>query len=367
MQLIKARVQKYRSIHDTGWFDIEDSTTILVGPNEAGKTVLLQALQRINPPKGISGFDALRDYPRSEYNDITTKTVDPATVTVVEAHFRLAPEDIEAIPAEFADVTYVCGRRLDNSSWDTLDGAPPDVKYSDISKNLTRLAAHVDARVQYSQPETSASAAPSAELEGITKDWSASDIIDSVRSETIAQWLKHVFPLIEEGSEHEKRHDNMVTTTGFPERKKTTLNALRTRLPVFVLFSNYFRVRPLIHLEHLAQRLETGVLDDDKYDYGNECLLRLLGFTARELSDLGKAPEPQADDANALQKYRDQLDTRTYQLNAASVKLTREIQEVWVPAAQKAEADRLRVTADHSTRESFIEKTVHNTGTRSRG
>ena len=85
MRLKKARVRKYRSIRDTGWFDIEDLKTILVGPNEAGKTVLLQALQQINPPKGVRGFDALRDYPRSEYNDITTKKVDPANVTIVEA------------------------------------------------------------------------------------------------------------------------------------------------------------------------------------------------------------------------------------------------------------------------------------------
>ena len=345
MRLTKARIQKYRSIHDTGWFDIEDSKTILVGPNEAGKTVLLQALQQINPPQGISGFDALRDYPRAEYNDITTKKVDPATVTVVEAHFGLAPEDIAMIPAEFADVTYVCGRRLDNTLWETLEGGPPDVKYSDISKDLTRLAAYVDARAP-SQPEASPPASSSAELKRITTDWDASDILEGVRADTIAQWLEDVFPLIEEDSEHEKRHDKIVATINLPARKKTALATLRAQLPVFVLFSNYFRVRPLIHLEHLAQRLETGVLDDDNYDYGNGCLLRLLGFTARELSDLGKAPEPQAGDADALKNYRAQLDTRTYQLNAASVTLTREIQRVWVPAAQKAEADRLRVIAD---------------------
>ena len=124
MRLKKARVRKYRSIRDTGWFDIEGLKTILVGPNEAGKTVLLQALQQINPPKGIRGFDALRDYPRSEYNDITTKKVDPANVTVVEAQFRLEPQDIAAIPSEFADVTYVRGRRLDNSAWYALEDTP---------------------------------------------------------------------------------------------------------------------------------------------------------------------------------------------------------------------------------------------------
>ena len=43
----------------------------------------------------------------------------------------------------------------------------------------------------------------------------------------------------------------------------------------------------------------------------------------------------EAGDADALQKYRDQLDKRAYQLNAASVRLTREIQKVWVPDAKR--------------------------------
>ena len=345
MRLKKARVRKYRSIRDTGWFDIEDLKTILVGPNEAGKTVLLQALQQINPPKGIRGFDALRDYPRSEYNDITTKKVAPSNVTVVEAQLRLEPQDIAAVPSEFANVTYVHGRQLDNNAWHKLEDTPPDVKYEDIVKDLTRLAAHVDARVPPSQPEAPAPTAPSVELEGITKSWEPSDIIDLGRARTIGKWLVNVLPLVEEGSKEEKRHDKLAETIGFPARKKAALDALSTRLPVLVLFGNYSRVRPLIHLEHLAQRLETGVLDDD-YDYGNECLLRLLGFTARELSNLGKAAEPAAGDADALQKYRDQLDQRAYQLNAASVRLTEQIQKVWVPDTRRAEADRLRVVAD---------------------
>jgi hypothetical protein len=115
---------------------------------------------------------------------------------------------------------------------------------------------------------------------------------------------------------------------------------------VFVLFSDYFRVRPLIHLEHLAQRLESNLLDDEAYDYGNKCLLQLLGFTARELSNLGKAAEPQAGNRDALKNYRDQLDRRSYQLNAASVHLTNEIRAVWFPDPKRAEADRLRVVAD---------------------
>lgn len=115
---------------------------------------------------------------------------------------------------------------------------------------------------------------------------------------------------------------------------------------MLVLFSNYFRVRPLIHLQHLADRLDTGVLDDAAYDYGNACLMKLLGFTARALSDLGKAAEPGPSDTDALQSYRDQLDERSYQLNAASVRLTREILKVWNPDTALSEASRLRVQAD---------------------
>jgi hypothetical protein len=33
-------------------------------------------LQQINPPADVAKFDELRDYPRSKYNDLTTKKVD---------------------------------------------------------------------------------------------------------------------------------------------------------------------------------------------------------------------------------------------------------------------------------------------------
>ncbi len=88
------------------------------------------------------------------------------------------------------------------------------------------------------------------------------------------------------------------------------------------------------------------MLDDDQYDYGNQCLLKLLGFTARELSELGQAVEPNPSNGDALQAYKDQLDKRSYQLNAASVRLTGEIRSVWNPNPKRAEADRLRVQAD---------------------
>lgn len=344
MRLQKARVTYYRGIMDTGWFDVEKNKSIMVGPNEAGKTAILQALQQINPPQGIPKFDALRDYPRSKYNDITTGKVDPNAVTVVEAVFELDDADRAAIPPSMHGVRYNFGRKLDNKAWHTLLDAPPLPSYGGITKDLARLCAHIDPRAEANAP---GSPLPSASLATITNGWTATSTIKDERATSLKVWLEKSLSLIDESNDTEdKRFDSLITAASAHLDHASALKVLDGRKPVFVLFNNYFRVRPLIQLDHLAQRLASNLLDDDQYDYGNVCLLKLLGFTAQQLSDLGRTAPPGANDATALQNYRDQLDKRTYQLNAASVQLTNEIRSVWRPREGRAEADKLRIQAD---------------------
>lgn len=64
MKLIKMRVQNYRSVEDSGEFDIGE-LTCLVGKNEAGKTALLSALRSLRPSKSQNfDIDKTVDYPR---------------------------------------------------------------------------------------------------------------------------------------------------------------------------------------------------------------------------------------------------------------------------------------------------------------
>lgn len=342
MKLLKARVTDYRSIKDSGWIDFEVSKTIMVGPNEAGKSAVLRALQQINAPIGAAKFDVLRDYPRKDYNDITTKKVDPAKTVVVAAHFTLEADDEASIEQDFRQTTYVFTRFLDNSSTHRFEGGPECPTTEGMSKDLQRLAAHIDSR-QKGDDEKS-----SKLLEKSLSQWSGANYyVQGDVATAISTWLVKHLPLIDEANEAEEaRYDKLLNMTKFASRRDAALQTLRKALPVFVLFSNYYRVRPLIHLDHLATRIEQKLLDDDQYDYGNECLLKLLGFTARELSTLGQAPEPGAADQEALKRYRDQLDQRSYQLNAASVRLTSEIVSIWNPNPDRAEANRLRITAD---------------------
>lgn len=342
MRLKKARITNYRSIKDSGWVDFERDKTIMVGPNEAGKSAFLRALQQINPPDDVSKFDALRDYPRKDYNDITTSRVDPAKVTVTEVHFGLDEADKTEISSDYQNATYVYGRRLDNSAWHDLLGGPERPTISDIEKDLRRMAAHIDARLK--QDEEKSAAALEALL---SKHGGGNYYLQGEVGKDFIAWLDKYYPAVDEDNEKEEaRHSKLLDACRLGYRRAAALDTLSKARPVFVLFSNYYRVRPLIHLEHLAARIEQSLLDDDQYDYGNQCLLKLLGFTARELSDLGKVADPSAKDPKAQQQYRDQLDKRSYQLNAASVRLTEEIVRIWNPNPERAEANRLRITAD---------------------
>ncbi len=346
MKLIKARVQNYRSIIDTGEFEIERLKTILVGPNEAGKTVLLQALQQLHKPAEIPGFNYLRDYPRSMLNDIDTGKVNPKDVTVVTGFFELDSDDKSVIPQEFEACIYKFYKNLDNQPYHSLIGGPSKIRYKDIKDDFLRFLGHIDRQYSADQPADELKK-PSVLAKSITSDLNDDSLINDALSNSLHLLLNQHFALIEEGNQkEEQRYHRLSEQIHLNKKYDDVLLILMKRLPVFILFNNYFRVKPSVHLEHLAIRTEQNILDDKSYDYGNLCLLKLLGFSARDLSNLGKTQSPDINQPDALRDYKDALDRRSYKLNAASVTLTNEIRTVWLPNPNRPEADKLKVVAD---------------------
>ena len=347
MELIRVRVQNYRCVRDTGWFDVEEAKTILVGPNEAGKTAVLEALQQINPPAEVKGFDPLRDYPRKLYNtDIQSQKQDPSKIPVASARFALVPDDLAGLPDGFPATAYCCTRYLDNNLEHWLEGGPEVVVFSEeIRKDLRRLATHVDSRAAEGREDGEPGI--SAGLDDVIAGWKVgSTMIDGDHSVELRGWLDSAIDFVDENNETEdQRHTRLLEYTRIPEQRDAALTELHSRLPVFVYFSNYFRVRPNLHLRRFADRVEQNLLDDDRYDYGNLCLLKLLGFDARELANLGDAPDP-GEDQEAFDRYRSQLDERSIKLNAASVRLTDDIRLIWNPDQTGGEADTVLIQAD---------------------
>lgn len=349
MRLIKARVKGYRSIIDSGYFDLETLKTILVGPNEAGKTAILQALQQINPPSGKSSFDPLRDYPRAKYDeDIKNKKIDISKFTVVEGYFVLDESEKAKVSEEYRELIYVFGRYLDNTAWHRLDNVPKRLTYQDIEKDIKRMAQYFDKSFLKASPTGGEANMPSKSLDKIISSLQLADDIPAEIAERLSKWLEGNFQYLEEDNKKEEaRYDSLRANLDKPSAREKLLKNCSEILPKFILFSNYFRIKPVLHLRNLAERVEKNLLDDQKYDYGNLCLLKFLGFTPRELANAGDVSAyNNPSDQTQFDKMKEQLDRRDYALNAATIRLTDAIIDVWNPKQDKRDANKLRIKAD---------------------
>ena len=357
MRLSKVRIQGYRSIIDTGYFDVENDKTILVGPNEAGKTAILQALQKLNPPEGTSFFDPLRDYPRARYDeDIKNGQIDPSSFTVVEGHFTLEDADKADMPEAYHSVTYVYGRHLDNSAWHRLDGGPDRLVYSEIEKDILRICQHYQATAASKGEQSSVQDTIQKEYAALVEGLSKTSIITEKKAAQVIAWLKKNLKYLDENNAtEERRYDKITDLLTQPMDRASVLKKCEERLPKFILFSNYFRIRPVLHLRKLSERIEKKMLDDDQYDYGNVCLLKFLGFSAKELADAGDTSKYDLNKPDQFEKYKAQLDDRDYRLNAATIRLTNAIREIWNPTQDSRDANKLRIKVDGQYLKAVVE------------
>ena len=342
----------YRSVKDSGWFDVEPTKTLLIGPNEAGKTVILRALEHLCPGPLVAPFEPLRDFPRSDYHKIQSGELHPKDIEIVEAEFLLEEDDraaVRAIDPGLEGCTYRLSVTLDNTHRHALLNVPAPAPVSAQADALRRLAVHSDRRVSVAEKEGRRPLSPSAELNAILDAWPKDRLLRSGEAETLRDWLdKCVAPYLDDSNATEvARLAEVRREVNQAAAEELVLNELMGRLPIFVYFSTYTRVTPILHLGHLADTIDAGTIDeDDDYNFGNLCLMNLLHFSARQLSNLGKVPEPAPGDRKAFNQYRAMLDERDAILNAASLRLTRQINQVWRPVHRLSDGD----SADYTIR-----------------
>lgn len=93
MILISAKVGPFRSMNSVQTVAVDPAVTVFVGMNEAGKTVLLKALQKSADALGEESFAPVEDYPRKDLSAyLKTHKTQPAVVTALT--YTLSDDEI---------------------------------------------------------------------------------------------------------------------------------------------------------------------------------------------------------------------------------------------------------------------------------
>jgi predicted ATPase len=328
-------VRNYRCVLDSGPFDIEPDKTILVGINEAGKTAILRGIQQASRSKDAVKIDWLYDAPAALVDDIRRGNMKQADLPVATVTMIPEPKDLAglSLPNGAESIRLVMTSYLDNTRQYHVTGLPPTPTVSDAEKPVIRLAS---AMGKQSDEEAKSVAKRLSQ-------WKDDHVHETLEGSAAAADLKalldEALPLFAEGSAAEGYWDALDALLKSVAALDKVGKHLRDRMPPFVYFSSYFAVRPRIHLNRLAEREASGELDV-AYDFGNLQLLKFLGFTAKELSEMeSTAPEKGYNYATdvrvqqqyqaALQQHERRVAERKKALYAAGSRLTEEIRRVW--------------------------------------
>lgn len=334
MRIESAIVTNYRCIVDSGEFGVEADKTILVGINEAGKTALLKAIQLVSPTADTPKIDWLFDAPAPMVDDIRRGNLDRERMAVAKVVLTPDAADVDGLAlANGADLRFEMTAWLSGKRTYRVTGLPPSPSLGDVDKSIVRLTSAMS-----KQSNEDAKAAAQA-LTSWRAGRSQGDSISGDIAEELRGHLDALLPLFADGSAAEGYWDALDSVVKEATGRDDVGKHLLSKLPPFVYFSSYFSVRPRIHLNRLAEREESGEIDLD-YDFGNLQLLKFLGFTARELSDMDSAaPEKGVNydsDVQEQERYRAalavherKLTERKRALQTAGARLTADIRRVW--------------------------------------
>lgn len=100
MKIVSAKLGPFRSINTAQELTIDPKVTVLVGMNEAGKTVALKALHKSRSAIGAEQFDLVEDYPRKDLSSYRKRHLHTPEVAVVST-YELNEAEVEEVNATY--------------------------------------------------------------------------------------------------------------------------------------------------------------------------------------------------------------------------------------------------------------------------
>jgi predicted ATP-dependent endonuclease of OLD family len=259
VKLIKAKVENFKSIEDSGEFKVETdgNITCFVGKNESGKTNLLQALYRLNPIFALPEprFDPEPDYPRRFLTDYSERHPEE-DARAVTTWWELEPEEVAAIEEQL-------GTGAVNSSQVQVSRDYKAEKNTwSVAFNQEAIVRHLVSKAELHEEERKGLAAAKTIPQLSTLVGTPGD--DSPRLHALAEHIKAVAPK--------------------QSPYGTVCKVLD--LPKFMLVSQYQRMDGQVSLDQVLQKKTTNKLNDN--DQVFIALCEMAGTSIEEAAAIAK-------------------------------------------------------------------------------
>ena len=259
MMLVSAIVGPYKSITTAQTVTFEEDVTVFVGQNEAGKSAVLEALNKTRPVSPAEkGFKVLLDYPRRDLRKYEREHP-KADTTVVVLTYRLSEEERNLVEKTVG------------------------VKVSDPFDFTLRYQYDGNLLVSFHVDETAA-----ANTYFVTKNlpdvakYALKDVKSLKDAVTCLEALAaddEVTPLLTELKARVVKAPNNWGVASFE-----AYDAVKNRIPQFLYFSDYNTLPGKLNLTQLKARVVANTLD-----LKDRSILALLNSAGVELDDLLRA------------------------------------------------------------------------------
>lgn len=257
MKLIEAHATNYRNIIDAGPIAI-GQTTCLVGKNEAGKSAFLRALEGIRPTdSAVYEYNKVVNYPRrylADYEQIHKG----GKARVMRAVWRLEPADIEAVAKEFGADSVTGDIVVVAKSYDQK-GTSWTVPFNEANALAYLIGKHE------LTPEDRAVLGAAKTTED------AAEALTTLATKTQAQQA-----LLNEIEGYRGK-----------DAELRLIDLLDQRMPKFMYFSHYDRMRGEISINKLDADRQKGI----EMESGDRVFLDFLEYAGTTLDDLVKTAQ----------------------------------------------------------------------------
>jgi predicted ATP-dependent endonuclease of OLD family len=287
MFLISAKVELFKSINTPQTVLIDDEVTVLVGMNEAGKTVFLKALEKSNDAQGLAKFNPVDDYPRKGYTDFRKQHENnPAKATVLT--YQLTNDEISDLNTEFhtelpMDFTFSVTHLYNNTQLISISVDEQPV----LNALLAKSALSTDAKTALKKAQSFRSIPECFEDCGLTEE--DEQFLEKINSRIAKiEWSSVV--------QHE------------------VWRWLEPRIPQFLYFSDYDILPSKINIPDLASKVKQAETNPEKLTPQYRSALALLRKAGISINDITNSTGYETQDAI---------------LGSVSSNLTEQVLEFW--------------------------------------